>query len=138
LHPARLERDGLVAALRAMCREWAGRYLLEATFVHTDPPQPVPPAAAALCLYRVAQEALRNVARHSGARRTLGTSAGEVRLTVADDGAGIDPSASHGLGLVVMRERLDLAGGRLTMASSPGSGTTVTAAIPAPGGERGR
>jgi two-component system sensor histidine kinase UhpB len=82
-----------------------------------------------LVVYRVAQEALTNVARHAGARSAtmrLGAAGGDVVLEVADDGAGFDPAEKgDGTGLRGMRERALLIGARLTIAASPGGGTTV-------------
>jgi two-component system sensor histidine kinase UhpB len=92
-----------------------------------------------LALYRVAQEALTNVARHADARTArlrLEQNAGAVRLTVEDDGAGFDVHApvAHpsGLGLSGMRERMALVGGTLTIGSAPGRGTRVIAAARVP------
>jgi len=93
-------------------------------------------ADAALCLYRIAQEALQNVAKHSGAKeaRVELQRAGEcVRMTVADRGRGFDaeaPAAHAGLGLVSMQERARLLNGRLRIASLPGAGTSLEVLIP--------
>jgi signal transduction histidine kinase len=96
-------------------------------------PEVIAPAAT-LCLYWVAQEALRNAIRHSGtdgvAVELAGTPA-EVRLVVSDSGAGFDPAARcGGLGLVSMSERVRSAGGRLMIDSRPGGGTRVEARVP--------
>jgi signal transduction histidine kinase len=131
-HPVALERAGLVGAVRGLCREWSCRQEFDVEYVHSDLPEGTPPAAV-LCLYRVAQEALRNAARHSGAGRVavaLGTVRGQVRLTVQDDGVGFDPAAARGLGLISMRERLDLVGGRLAVDAAPGRGTRIRATVP--------
>src|SRR6185436_19436796 len=90
----------------------------------------------ALGLYRVVQEALQNVARHSGASRaavTLIGRDGALVLTVVDEGAGFDPAAATGhaaLGLTSMHERIRLAGGSLTVDSRPGRGTRLEARVP--------
>ena len=91
---------------------------------------------AALCLYRIAQEALRNIIKHSGARRAaveLSGGADAVELRIADDGAGFDPRLADGkggLGLVSMRERLRLVGGAIAIDSHPGAGTRVEVRVP--------
>jgi len=136
LHPSTVEQLGLVAALRGLCREVGGGRGLEVAFTHSGVPEVVAPAAA-LCLYRVAQEALRNVVRHSGAARAaveLAGTRGGLRLVVSDRGAGFDPAALDvvGLGLVSMRERLQMAGGDLTIHAEPGVGVRVAARVPAP------
>jgi len=135
LHPSTLEQLGLVAAVRELCREVGHGHGLEVKFTHFPDPGPLP-AAAALCLYRIAQEALRNVVKHSGAGHAaveLSASDGQVRLRVADDGAGFDPTVAHGLGLVSMQERLNLVGGRLSIDSRPAAGTRIDAIVPAAG-----
>jgi signal transduction histidine kinase len=92
--------------------------------------------AARTVLYRAAQEALTNARRHSGARRvsvSLTFTGRYARLVVADDGRGFDPAAraaGGGFGLVGMRERAALAGGRAEVDSCPGGGTTVTVTVP--------
>jgi two-component system NarL family sensor kinase len=103
-----------------------------------DPPPTLAPSAEAE-LYRIAQEALTNVRRHAAAtavRLDLVRRPGAVRLTVRDNGAGFDPRiATAGVGLVGMRERARLLGGRLRLHSRPGKGTVVTVDIP--GGDGG-
>jgi signal transduction histidine kinase len=92
--------------------------------------------AAALCLYRVAQESLRNVVKHSRAKSAgveLCAENGEVRLTVTDSGVGYDHDQireRNGLGVISMRERLRALGGRLSIQSAPGEGTRVEAVVP--------
>lgn len=91
------------------------------------------PADVSLVLYRVAQEALRNVVRHAGvrtARLALARGRGEARLAVVEAGAGFEPGATRGLGLVSMEERVRLLGGRLRVASAPGKGTEIEAVVP--------
>lgn len=136
LHPSTVDQLGLVAALRGLCREVGVGRGLAVTFTHSDVPEVVAPAAA-LCLYRVAQEALRNVVRHSGTARAAVELAGApdgLRLVVSDGGAGFDPAAIGvvGLGLVSMRERVQMAGGDLTIHARPGVGVRVAARVPAP------
>lgn len=133
LHPSRLDHLGLVAALRALCNEVSQTVGTRIEFIAS---QVVPlPADVALCLYRVAQESLRNVIRHSGA-----TSAScelihrndALYLRIKDSGSGFDPNsvaASRGLGLLSMEERLRLVGGELRINSQPSRGTLVEARV---------
>lgn len=136
LHPAVIDLLGLSAALKQLCDESpsAGGPL-----VHFNSRRgcdcPVD-RGQALCLYRVAQEALRNAIKHSGAQEVwveLAGSAGQLRLTVRDNGSGFDgaPAAPRrGLGLISMKERVRLAGGSLHVESQPGQGTRLSAAVP--------
>jgi len=95
----------------------------------------LPDAEAELGLLRVAQEAVGNAVRHAGARQVtvrLEHAEAQVRLTVADDGRGFDPDAlppGQAFGITGMRERAARAGGRISIDSAPGSGTTVTLRI---------
>ena len=94
------------------------------------------PSATALGLFRVAQEALRNVVRHAGAcqvKVSLAGTDGGLQLVVQDDGTGFDPvvqARQATLGLASMRERLSLLDGELEVESRPGAGTTVLAWVP--------
>jgi len=96
------------------------------------------PPEIALCLYRVTQEALHNVVVHSGARRAtveLTSAAGEMRLSISDDGKGFDLDSAQtgqGLGLLTMRERVRLARGRIEWFSQAGVGTRVEVRVPLP------
>jgi two-component system sensor histidine kinase UhpB len=92
---------------------------------------------AALCVYRIAQEALRNVIAHAGAGRadvTLLQARDQVQITIADDGRGFDAANSGerdtGLGLVSMSERARLIGGTVSIVSAPHQGTRVLATVP--------
>jgi signal transduction histidine kinase len=95
-----------------------------------------PRREVALCLFRVAQEALRNIARHSRAgcaEVSLRHRGGALQLTVWDDGVGFDPAAQRervSLGLASMRQRASLLGGTVNVKSRPGQGTAITASIP--------
>ena len=94
------------------------------------------PFDVALCLYRITQEALHNVVKHSRATRamvTLAAARNEVLLNVSDDGAGFDPLAVRAkdtLGLVSMRERARLVQGQLDVTSRLGTGTRVEVRVP--------
>ncbi|HEV2663848.1 MAG TPA: PAS domain S-box protein, partial [Blastocatellia bacterium] len=135
LHSSVLQHVGLPAALNSYCAEFSDREGIAVALDIGDGVEGVPPEAA-LCLYRVAQESLRNVARHSGARRavvTLARANGAVELRVADQGVGFDPGQAHecrGLGLVSMEERVKLLHGRFVLTTGPGAGTELRAQIP--------
>jgi signal transduction histidine kinase len=130
LHPALLERGELNIALTRLQSDVERAYGLR---VATELPPTATPAdpARALAVYRVAQEALHNVAVHAGvseATLTLTRNEGALRLLVSDRGSGFDlrqRRAGGGLGLIGMRERAEIAGGKLTVTSRPGAGTTV-------------
>jgi PAS domain S-box-containing protein len=135
LHPAKLEQLGLVAAIRGLCKELSQSYGLAIEFT-PDEALPQIPIDVALCLYRIAQEALQNVVKHSGARRAelrLFVTEGRVGLQVTDDGTGFDPSvvnAKEGLGLVSMRERLRSLDGEIAIARGPMGGTQIDVKVP--------
>jgi two-component system, NarL family, sensor histidine kinase UhpB len=134
LRPSALDDLGLVAALDGYTQELARRTGLTVRFEAACggrlPPQ------VELALYRIAQEALTNAAKHAGASNVTVDLVREpslVWLTVRDDGQGFDSAAvspGRGLGLFSMRERAELAGGALAMASTQGHGTSITARIP--------
>jgi PAS domain S-box-containing protein len=132
LHPSKLEALGLLATVQGYCRDLS-KHGLKVTFAHHDVPEPVP-ADAALCVFRVVQESLQNVLKHSGVREaalTLAGGNGSLHLLVADAGRGFDAAARPGgLGLVSMRERLHLLGGEMSVRSSPGGGTSIDARVP--------
>ncbi len=140
LHPAALERLGLVEALRDHCGEIDRRHGLRVELSVTGVAASLPPLPPdiALGLYRIAQEALANTVRHAGARTariTLCTVSGTVRLTVADDGGGFDPAAARragGLGLASIEERAEWLGGRCRIASAPGAGAGIEVSVPLP------
>jgi PAS domain S-box-containing protein len=133
LHPSKLEHVGLVAAVKGLCKELRQGHGLEVEFAHHPEPGAIPQEVA-LCLYRIVQEALRNVLRHSGTCRaavSLIGEAGGVCLCVSDDGRGFDPrAAGAGLGLVSMRERLHLVGGEITIDSRRSGGTRIRVRVP--------
>jgi signal transduction histidine kinase len=135
LHPAKLEQLGLVAALRGLCGELAQAHGLSIEFAADGVPASIP-GETALCLYRITQEALRNIIKHSGAphaRVELGGSPDAITLKISDDGAGFDPGGSDGnpgLGLVSMRERLRLVGGQIAIDARPAGGVRIDVHIP--------
>jgi signal transduction histidine kinase len=134
LHPSVLDDLGLRRALQAECDRFSRREPIRADLASFDAP-PELPAEVSACLFRIAQEALRNVARHSRASRVrleVQSSNGGVQMTVKDDGVGFDPwrRARRSLGLASMRERASLVRGKLQLESAPGRGTTVMVSIP--------
>jgi signal transduction histidine kinase len=130
-----LEDLGLAEALRAECERFSRRESVAIDLNLPELPASIPPDTA-LCLFRVAQEALRNVARHAKARGvevSIRPVDGGLQLAVVDDGIGFEPAAPrdrHSLGLASMRERLLLLGGEFEIESTPGEGTTVLAWAP--------
>jgi signal transduction histidine kinase len=135
LHSSTLERLGLVAGVRAFCKEFGDHQGLRVDFTHENVPPSVPPDAA-LCLFRIAQEALRNVKRHSGADSAevrLEWRGEKLHLSVTDKGRGFyrhSHSAEAGIGIQSMEERLRLVGGHLEIHSRPSEGTKVDAWLP--------
>lgn len=131
LRPGVLQDLGLLSALAALANEFAalGRGHLTRT---TSPGLPPLSPEAELVVYRVAQEALTNVARHAGAGEvalSLTRVGGAVVLEVRDDGHGTH-DLRPGSGVLGMRERAVLVGATLTIDSAPGQGTTVRLAVP--------
>jgi signal transduction histidine kinase len=136
LHPSKLEELGLVPAARGFCEELAVQTGIRIRFSHGSLPDSIPPDAS-LCLYRVLQESLWNVARHSGAGEAtvvLRRQGPWLRLEVVDQGRGFDLAslAAGGLGLLSMRERVRLMGGELDIESGPETGTRIVATVPLP------
>src|SRR5258706_10504199 len=135
LHPAILENLGLVAALESYCEEYSAWSGVKTRFVHCDVPMQLPKGIA-LCLYRVVQESLRNVAKHADTRRAivvLRGNAERIELIVKDCGKGFEPGrvrGKGGLGLVSLSERVHLAGGGCNIQSAPGKGTRIQASLP--------
>jgi PAS domain S-box-containing protein len=135
LHSSTLESLGLVAGVRAFCEEFADQQDIQVSFVHKNI---VPGISedAALCLFRVAQESLRNIKRHSGASRAevrLEGQSKKLHLSVIDHGRGFNPKERFhqgGIGIRSMEERLRLLGGSLEIHSRPMEGTRVDAWLP--------
>jgi signal transduction histidine kinase len=135
LHSSKLEYLGLAAAARSFCEESSEQQKVEIEFSHAGIPRSLPKEIS-LCLFRVLQEALQNAVKHSGERHFRvelnGTSRG-IQLTVNDLGVGFDEQdamSRRGLGLISMRERMQLVGGAFSIESKPGSGTTIRAWAP--------
>jgi signal transduction histidine kinase len=135
LHPSVLERIGLNQAMEQLCLEINKRKGLQTRFSLGDTPASLS-AASTLCLYRVAQESLRNIVRHAQAKHAtvlLSATHGGLHLSIEDDGVGFDPKTVAGkarLGLVSMQERVRIVGGTLSIHSKPGHGTRIDLRVP--------
>jgi signal transduction histidine kinase len=137
LRPAALDDLGLVPALHSYADKYSNSWPISVTFSAEGLKKRLP-ANVELVLYRIVQEALTNVAKHSGARCVevkLRRRSNTVTVTVADNGRGFDlrdvtRREGAGLGLFGMRERLALVGGTVAIESTPGQGTTITARVP--------
>ncbi len=134
LHSSKLEYLGIVGAANSFCKELSEQQQVQVDFSHSDIPRTVPKEVS-LSLFRVLQEALQNAVKHSGVRHfkvELRGTPEEIRLTVTDSGIGFDwrdAISGRGLGLISMRERLQLVKGGLSIKSGPGRGTTISAHV---------
>jgi signal transduction histidine kinase len=135
LHPSILEHAGFAAALGSHCREFAKQTGIQALVSTDNVPERIDPEVAA-SLFRLSQEALQNVAKHSAAtevRLQVSGNSGEVRLTIVDNGRGFDLARARsrgGLGLVRMNERARSLGGHFSIESTPQEGVTVAVRVP--------
>ena len=133
LRPTALDDHGLVPAIESQLRRFSAQTGVT-TALHTAGDAGGLDSDQEIVVYRVAQEALSNVAQHASARRVeLGLSADKdgVELTIRDDGRGFDTGVAHdSLGLSGMSERARLLGGRLEVSSEPGAGTSLTLQVP--------
>ncbi len=136
LHSSTLEKLGLVPGISALCKEFTAQQGIDVDFTHNGIPRSVQPDSA-LCLFRIVQEGLRNLKKHSGATKAsvhLDMVGDHLQVVVCDKGTGFDPKKLNdktGLGLRSMEERANLLGGRFEVSSSPGHGTRIEARIPA-------
>jgi PAS domain S-box-containing protein len=134
LHPSKLDHLGLKAALKSFCEEISVSQELNIEFSHQGFPATLPKDIT-LCVFRIAQESLRNVIKHSGARDArvvLEKTDEAVRLTVSDTGCGFDTESDkmkRGLGFISMRERLRLVGGEIAIHSQPSRGTQIDVSV---------
>jgi signal transduction histidine kinase len=134
LHSSSLEYLGVVAGMKSWCKEFAGRQRIEVDFLG-DVTSAVS-AEISLTLFRVLQEALHNVIKHSGAKRVevrLREDSGEIHLTVGDLGRGFEIDAGtqrKGLGLTSMQERVRLVNGTISIDSKLMGGTTIHVRVP--------
>lgn len=145
LRPSLLDNLGLPAALEQLAEDFGRRTGIA---VHTaiGPVPLVPPGSATTALFRIAQEALTNVERHAQAQQVdiiLDSTEGNLRLSIRDDGIGIDPSPGEartprkGIGLRNMRERVEHHGGTLTVAAADSGGTALVAQLPLTAAQEG-
>jgi len=135
LHSSKLHHVGLLAAAKSLCEETGERHGIQIEFIDRRVPEEIPPDMG-LCFFRIVQEALSNIVRHSGAKQAhvefVGTPS-HLRLRIVDAGVGFDPSSRAsrgGLGLASMRERLRLLGGTISLCSHPMEGTEIVAEVP--------
>jgi PAS domain S-box-containing protein len=135
LHSSKLDYLGLPAAAKSFCKELSEQKKVEIEFTHSGVPHGAPKEVT-LCLFRVLQEALQNAVKHSRVRHfkveLKGTPA-DIELTVTDFGAGFDPREvlkQQGLGLISMRERVQLVDGEFSITSQAGRGTIISARVP--------
>lgn len=135
LHSSKLEVLGLVATMRGFCRELSEQRKVKIDFTHSDVPSSLTPQVS-LTLFRILQEGLGNAVKHSEVALfevRLEMAAVDLQLTIRDSGVGFDPSIamhSQGLGLISMRERVNLVKGTLSIESKPGGGTQIQVRVP--------
>ena len=135
LHPSKLDHVGLAAALKSLCAELTESRKLQVDFHQSGFPAPLDKDVT-LCVFRIAQEGLRNCVKHSGAgaaRVTLTKTRNTVRLVVSDNGCGFNATTSlmeKGLGFISMKERLHVLGGQMTVYSRPLRGTRIEISVP--------
>jgi PAS domain S-box-containing protein len=135
LHSSKLQYLGLASAIRAACREFSQRHGIEVECIAPELGKNVG-MDTSLCLFRIVQESLHNVAKHSQSRHVrveLVAEPSVLRLQVTDDGVGFDttdPRHSQGLGLVSMRERARAVGGEFSVRSNPFRGTQIECSVP--------
>ena len=137
LHPARLEHLGLIAAVKALCRDLSAHSHIRIDVTAPSVSGPIPQNVG-LCLYRVVQEALRNVLKHSGteeAKVNISVNEDVIDVSICDSGVGFDHESAVaegglGLGLVSMRERLRLVSGELAIESRASQGTSIRVRVP--------
>ncbi|MBI4909203.1 MAG: sensor histidine kinase [Acidobacteria bacterium] len=133
LRPSMLDDFGLVPALEWHAREVHRRSGIQVTIEASGNDCEQLADTVRTCIYRVAQEALRNCERHANATRAdllLKRTGPALRMSIADNGQGFDNHTVRGLGLIGMRERVEAIGGRLAIESHPGAGTRVIATVP--------
>lgn len=132
LHSSKLQHLGLGSALKDLCDRVSAQNQVAVNFKAEGLSRSLSPDVA-LCLFRVAQEALNNALKHSQARHVSVEAIQSrelIRVRIADSGVGFDPTAcTWGIGLSGMRERLRTVGGELLLRSAPGSGTEITAEV---------
>jgi signal transduction histidine kinase len=138
IYPIALQEKGLITTLREHIFEWENRNDINIQLITRN--EQHLPLEVEQALYRIAQEALANVARHSHARRvdvSLAYNLDSVQLSVADDGCGFEVNTKHGMGLRSIRERVSSIHGTVQIQSAPGHGTRLLVQVPTKNGERG-
>ena len=135
LHASKLEYLGAIQGMKSWCKEFGERQGIQVEFKSTEVQSSVAPEIG-LCLFRVLQEALHNAFKHSGADRVevqLREAPGEIHLVISDSGRGFDSKTAmqgRGLGLVSMRERVQLVNGTIAVKSMLNGGTTIHVRVP--------
>jgi len=135
LHPFKLDHLGLCAAIESLCEEVSLHHQVEMTFRHQGFPAELP-AEVTLCVFRIAQESLHNIVKHStatDAQVVVTKTANALRLRVSDNGCGFNVAVAkkkNRLGLVSMKERLRLVGGEILVRSKPSHGTDIHVLVP--------
>ena len=135
LHSSKLEYLGIVMAASSFCKELSAQQKIEIDFRHANIP-PNLPKEVSLCLFRVLQEALQNAVKYSGVRHFTAELRGtpdDIHMIVSDCGIGFDKDqamAHQGLGLISMRERVQMVNGDFEVESEPGQGTTIHVRVP--------
>jgi PAS domain S-box-containing protein len=134
LHPFKLDVLGLVAAVQSVCNDVSAQHGLIVEFHHQQVADTLS-SEVVLCVYRIVQEALRNIVKHSHAQRAsihLEQQGAHLTLNIADSGVGFTPATLEhsGLGLVSIRERVNLLGGQVVIRSAPGRGTRLGVRVP--------
>lgn len=135
LHPAALKHSGLIVALSSFVREFSSSEEIQCDFCAPECPLPVPEDVA-ICIYRIVQESLRNVTKHSGshhAKVELSFYEGCINVLISDEGCGFEVESARekgGLGLISMAERVQQFQGVFELRSKPGNGTYVRVTVP--------
>jgi signal transduction histidine kinase len=134
LHSSTLDTLGLVTGLKALCREFGAKQGIEVDFTSEDIPRTVGPEVS-LCLFRIVQEGLQNLKKHSGTKRaqlSLRHVGDRLFLSLCDKGMGFDANRMEkpGLGILSMQGRARLLGGEFEIHSTPGKGTRIEAWVP--------
>ncbi len=134
LHSSTLDTLGLVTGLKSLCKEFGAKQGVEVDFTSEDIPHSVRPEVA-LCLFRITQEGLQNMKKHSGAKKarvSLRNFGGKLSLSLCDEGLGFDTNRMEkpGLGILSMQGRARLLGGEFEIHSTPGKGTRIEVWVP--------
>ena len=135
LHSSKLEVLGLFRSVSSFCQEFSKQHKIQIAFDKADLPEPIP-SEITLCLFRIVQEGLQNVNKHSRASRVEVRLTGrptEISLSLSDNGVGFDLSqnyASNGIGILSMKERARMLDGTFKIRSAPMKGTQITVNIP--------